>query len=1333
MEKRTKIRIAIASFVLLILFIAQYYANSFAQKIIQNELNILIEEQKENYQIEVGKIKVQLLLMRFSINDIKVRTLDTIPIEGNYSFDAEIDKIVVKINSYNNVFNEGLLTLKSIELEHPKIKLINKLKTDSTFIVIKEKFESDRLQKINLGAFKVTDAELHYFESKEKDVKLILSTFDANLSLTNIKFSVDQQELKDKIIFDEFTLNSSKAEYFNIKDHDFTLSEFHYSTKEKEIRIKGLNIKNKEDISLFNSNFVENKSWENIQAMDVHVNMDHNRLKNKELFFQKIEIGNLNLVFSKNQGPKDKQTFNASELLSQIQIPFAIDTFKIKNGNVDLSFIEKGIEEIDDYSFKRLFIECHFLSNDSSYIQNNPAILGEINSTLWLKGQLESHFTYHYKTLTNSVEIKLSDIPQRKLKKLIKDNDLAIYRSGIIDFFQMQYFSDSTHFEGIVKANIKNLNLDYTHFPKTTSLEKLSVKLDKIHLSSSFYKEKNKVMDLLIDTLIIESPKIDFLEAEKEELTQMKQPFEKHNKDGLLLRVNLLVVKNASLSYSKDKELPPFLIIEKASLTNKGLSFDFSSPEKNKMTSLGNYIIDLENLNVFPDPSIYITLNKTTIKSVDDKIKILGLRYKNISSKQHFHSSAKEGNIWNSAYVEEVSMTADLAMLLKNEFECDNVKVVRPILTHIEAIDRKDEAHSKKVSKEFDFPITIKNLTVINADVDFRIKTKDVKEFEVFDLTNLNGNIKNIVLNAKNNEKSNMTGTFTSSFYDIARLNVDVKMEQGGKNPKITLTGDASAISLLTLKNKLSLIKELNYSDGKIEKLNFNLINFKNKISGDILFDKVNIDDLMLSDDKKGDYLKFNFDELKLNFYKEKEGKLHITDAIVKRPEVDVHTIIKTKGIGSASQERKDLLSDEKLFGTITHIDKIKIIDGKIEEFSGIGKDKHLFSIENINLNAKNVIIYDSTNTTLPVSINGLDFIMKNIKVHSFPLYDLTIESFEMNISSQKAYLKNLYFKNKKSEEAFFNDLEFKKSWTLINVPSMELDISLYEFFAIHPKIKRISVNDVYFKSKEDLSLPVSKKEKPFPNRLLAMGTFPITVDSILIKNSRMDIEFIDTENKYGLIQFNKVNGSVSNLTTDKKAVMKNDEMKWIMDASLWDSGNLHAEVIYKLGSKNDEFSMFGSMDNFNLIESEKLTKGLYSISVNSGYLYHSTFDIKGDNDQAIGSISFDYDELRVNLDKKKKNIKSPEEIKRIKRKDKLNESFVKNVIVNGLLSKNNMPENRNYIPMAEASYERDKNKSIFNLMWYTLSSGLIEIVEAGVVKDIKNINDFFKKKKKEE
>ena len=70
-------------------------------------------------------------------------------------------------------------------------------------------------------------------------------------------------------------------------------------------------------------------------------------------------------------------------------------------------------------------------------------------------------------------------------------------------------------------------------------------------------------MDLLIDTLIIESPKMNFFEAKKELLSKIDALPEKENKDGLLLKVNLLVVKNASLSYTKEKDQTVNTINEK--------------------------------------------------------------------------------------------------------------------------------------------------------------------------------------------------------------------------------------------------------------------------------------------------------------------------------------------------------------------------------------------------------------------------------------------------------------------------------------------------------------------------------------------------------------------------------------------------------------------------------------------------------------------------------------------------------------------------------------------------------------------------------------------------
>jgi hypothetical protein len=250
---------------------------------------------------------------------------------------------------------------------------------------------------------------------------------------------------------------------------------------------------------------------------------------------------------------------------------------------------------------------------------------------------------------------------------------------------------------------------------------------------------------------------------------------------------------------------------------------------------------------------------------------------------------------------------------------------------------------------------------------------------------------------------------------------------------------------------------------------------------------------------------------------------------------------------------------------------------------------------------------------------------------------------------------------------------------------------------------------------------------------MLANATFPITIDSINIHNSKIDIQFIDAGSKHGLLQFNDINATVSNLTTDKSKWSSNNEMHWIMDATMWESGLMHAEVNYKLDSPTDEFTLLATMGNFNLADTDTLTANLYDISVEAGFMSHAVVDISGNNDEASGIVQFDYDELKVNLKRKRKVVKSIEETKRVKKKDRLNESFVKNIIVNGLLSKKNTPEKSNYTPYGEAYYQREKNKSIFHLMWYTTSSGLLEIVQSNVVRDIKNINQMFKKKPKED
>ena len=353
---------------------------------------------------------------------------------------------------------------------------------------------------------------------------------------------------------------------------------------------------------------------------------------------------------------------------------------------------------------------------------------------------------------------------------------------------------------------------------------------------------------------------------------------------------------------------------------------------------------------------------------------------------------------------------------------------------------------------------------------------------------------------------------------------------------------------------------------------------------------------------------------------------------------------------------------------------------------------------------------------------------MNNIVVHSFPLFDLTIDRITLDIETQKAKLSAIHFHNKKPADTFFKGLKYRKPYIDLKVPEVELEIELKGFFSSHPHIKKAIISEAVFKTIVNAELPVSPEEKPLPNRMLANSDFPITVDSIFVEDSQLNIEFIDKDPKNGLLQFNDVQATVTNLTTDPAAVEKNNIMTWDFYSTLWETGTNHIVVNYELDSENDAFIMYGRCDDMNLVDTDTLTANLYGIKVNDGILYHTYFEIEGNNDEAVGTISFDYENLKLSLDKKKKNVKGSEELKKVKKKDKLNQSFVKSMIVNGLLSKKNIPDTQKYIPAGTAYFQREKNKPIFHLMWYSISSGILEIAEARVVKDIRNFNSMFKK-----
>ena len=1322
MKKRSKILLIITGILIILVFIGQYYANSLIQGIIRKEISAIQLEQQENYHIEVGEIKVRLFLKRFILRDVKIATNKAGLNESDRSFSIDLKKLVVKVSDFKSVLTDKKLIVKDIEFDRSRIDLVLPANRDSIPEKEKSRFKSKRLSTIIIGSFGINKGDFYLHKSNNDSIQLISSVSKLDFKLNDIEVDLKEERFADLFSFKDLFLSLGEIEYHDSQMHALIAKGVHYTNQKNGIKLDKIFLKNRESLEDFTKKPKEKGVWTSAELTNVFLNLDINKLKDKNVLIESLSIAKLKLELFQLQSSTKTETPNYSELLAKINIPFIVDTFTIQDASINYSLKKNASTEIDDYQLKKVALELLHISNDSLYMLEHPRFIGSLESDLWTNTQLKANFSLDVNDIENSVSLTIDNLPQRKIKKYIKEFKLGDFRSGQIKQIEFNYSSDSNQYSGNTRFSINNLDFRYHQFPNDESLKELNVKVNKVLFSSRFKKEKNKQLNLSIDTIDIQSPKISLIGQEKQINNSTSKKVSKFSPS---IAVNLFKVSDASFSYQKSGDDDIQLIIDKSSITDRFLVIDLSKKGKNKLVNSGNFSINLDGISFSKAPTNYLDITTIQIDKKKDELTIVGLRYENNSSKNSFQQLANGGN-YISAYLERVSLELDLHRNLFDPIQCKKVTLSHPILTFMK--DLKDENGTQTKSEIDDkvFPISIDEIEILNADIEVLVNTDKKKEAKIIELKKLNGSITNF--STEKNRK--LRATIKSSFFDKSSVELEIAYEQGIKNAPLIANGNIKNISLQTLKTRLAAFVDLNYNDGDLNEIDFDFQASKKRIKGNLSINTINVDHLKLAKEKNADWIHLTIDQVGLSFSKKEKQKINISDLTIDNPLVEIHHVVKFKEKeNSISDDKKDLFANKKINKSTVHIENFKIKDGIVHQFDGEGKLIPLTSVEHINLVGNKVDLYDSTKSRLPISINGLELNMKNIIVHSIPKHDMSIGSMELNMQKKKLIIKDLDFKNKNSPEVFFSQQKYRKAWMELFVREVEIDINFAHVFSAHPRISRANIKDAKFTTHVNLDLEVGPEEKYFPNHSLSQAKFPFSIDSIFVDKGQIDVLFRDIE-KHGLLQFNDITAKVSNLSSDPKTIKKNNEMVWIMDATLYESGKTHIEVNYTLDKEDDDFSMIGTVTDLNLTDSDTLTKNLYGIRVSDGIAHKIYIDISGDKYEARGLVQFDYEELHVTLDKKKKNVKNTDELKKVKKKDKLNESFVKNIIVNGLLRKKNMPDNGKYIEFGDAYYKREMNKPIFNLMWFTISSGMLNVAESGVIKGLQNMKNNKKEKK---
>lgn len=230
-----------------------------------------------------------------------------------------------------------------------------------------------------------------------------------------------------------------------------------------------------------------------------------------------------------------------------------------------------------------------------------------------------------------------------------------------------------------------------------------------------------------------------------------------------------------------------------------------------------------------------------------------------------------------------------------------------------------------------------------------------------------------------------------------------------------------------------------------------------------------------------------------------------------------------------------------------------------------------------------------------------------------------------------------------------------------------------------------------------DLSIPRDKKSRvgTYPHQLLMKLAMDVRFNKALFTSSYIEYKERNPKSeKSGKVQFHDVRVLIDNVTNENNALAKNAIMKLQFNANFLNKVPVKALIRFYPGNQQGKFTIDGEMGAMNAKNINVLTEPMGLAQIDKGNIRRLNFSFTGTDYRADGPVTLLYDDLKITLLKKDTADNSLN-------KKKL-ASFVANIA-----AKNANPGKDGSVRTANVHYERDTNRSFFNLVWKSIFTGV--------------------------
>jgi len=227
-----------------------------------------------------------------------------------------------------------------------------------------------------------------------------------------------------------------------------------------------------------------------------------------------------------------------------------------------------------------------------------------------------------------------------------------------------------------------------------------------------------------------------------------------------------------------------------------------------------------------------------------------------------------------------------------------------------------------------------------------------------------------------------------------------------------------------------------------------------------------------------------------------------------------------------------------------------------------------------------------------------------------------------------------------------------------------------------------------------DKSLPPAPPDKDtFPHVAFKQLDTKIKLDTLDITNGYISYAQQKADlNKPGIVSFEKLFATFKGISNYEEDLNDNHFLKLHTRSKVMGTGGLNVRLNFPMGDNNGQHSIKGSLDRMQAASFNEATEYMALVRFKEGILHNLVFSMDLNNYGAQGTLTVDYENFSIDM-LKKKNDQLQGEKKFI--------SFIANTFA--MHKSNHEPP----LPEVEFKFKRTEQKSIFNLWWKSLLTGL--------------------------